>query len=45
MMMGFGGCLGLNIERLFQFGATYAAGEFLLDNDALFDLFADGAVN
>ncbi len=41
-LMGFGGCLGLNLERLLQFGAAVAATEFVLDNDAIFDLFPDG---
>ncbi len=41
MMFGVGGCLGLNIQRLLQFGAAYAASEFVFDNDGLLDLFPD----
>ncbi len=41
-LVAFGGCLGLDLERLLQFGAAYAATEFVFDNSSLFDLFPDG---
>ena len=40
--LGFGGCLGLDIEQLLQFGAAYTVTEFVFDNDGLIDLFPDG---
>jgi hypothetical protein len=39
----FGGCLGLNWQRLLWDTAIYAGTEFVLDNDGVFDLFEDGA--
>ncbi len=41
--LGFGGCLGLDLEELLQFGAAFTVTEFVLDNDGFFDLFPDGA--
>ncbi len=38
-MLSFGGCL--NLDQIVRFGAVYGAAEFLLDNDAVFDLFPD----
>ncbi len=38
-LMGFASCLGLDLDRVLQFSAGYAASEFFLDNDAVFDLF------
>jgi len=42
-MMMFGGCLDLNWQRLIWDTAIYAAQEFVLDNDGVFDLFEGGA--
>ncbi|MCO6437681.1 MAG: hypothetical protein J5J06_11380 [Phycisphaerae bacterium] len=41
-----GGCLGgiLNPQQLLYGAALYAINEFVLDNDAVFDLFEDGNV-
>ncbi len=39
----FGGCLGLDWQQLLWTTAIYAADEFVLDNDGVFDLFEDGA--
>jgi len=41
MLFQFGGCLNLNM--LLRQGAIYAAMEFVLDNDTVFDLFEGGA--
>lgn len=38
-LMGFASCLGLDLDRVLRFSAGYAATEFLLDNDGVFDLF------
>lgn len=39
----FGGCLGgWSWQRLFWETALYAGSEFVLDNDAVVDLFDDG---
>jgi hypothetical protein len=43
-LLGIGSCLGLDLNRVVRFGAAYATSEFLIDNDALFDLFEDGEV-
>ncbi len=47
MVLG-GGCLNLggwfNPQRLLQNAVGYAVNEFVLDNDAVFDLFEDGNV-
>ena len=43
-LLGLGSCLNLNLDQVLRFGAFYGAAEFLLDNDAVFDLFEDGAV-
>ncbi len=42
-MLAFGGCLNLNYRQLLWGTALYAAQEYVLDNDAVFDLFEDGA--
>ncbi len=39
-----GGCLGLNWRQVLWTTALYAATEFVLDNDGVFDLFEDGNV-
>lgn len=40
----FNGCLGTDFfKRTLEATVTYGALEFLLDNDAVFDLFEDGA--
>ena len=46
-VLGFGGCLGLDLNQIIRFGAAYSAAEFLLDNDAgplgaISDVFGDG---
>jgi hypothetical protein len=41
-VLQFGGCLNLN--RILQYGAWYAALEFVTDNDGVFDLFESGTV-
>jgi hypothetical protein len=41
-MLAFGGCLNLNYRQLLWGTALYAAQEYVLDNDAVFDLFPDG---
>ena len=41
MMFQLGGCLNLN--SLLRQGVVYAAMEFVLDNDTVFDLFEGGA--
>ena len=41
--LGFGGCLGLDVGQLLQFGAAYTVTEFVFDNEGLIDLFPDGA--
>jgi hypothetical protein len=38
-VLQFGGCF--NLQTLFASAATYATLEFVLDNDGVFDLFAD----
>jgi hypothetical protein len=38
----FGACLGVGFRRVVQDGVTYAGLEFLLDNNAVLDLFTDG---
>jgi len=48
MMLGstlaFNGCLSADFfKRTLEATVTYGALEFLLDNDAVFDLFEDGA--
>ncbi len=48
MMLGstlvFNGCLSTDFfKRTLEATVTYGALEFLLDNDAVFDLFEDGA--
>ncbi len=42
-LMGFASCLGLDLDRVLRFSAGFAASEFLLDNDAVFDLFEGGS--
>ncbi len=41
MVFQFGGCL--NVRSLVQQGLTWAAFEWVADNDAVFDLFEGGA--
>lgn len=40
--VAFGGCLGINPQQFLYDAAIYAAQEFLLDNNGIFDLFQDG---
>lgn len=41
-LLQFGGCLSRGVSRDFLLDGVRQAGlEFLLDNDAVFDLFAD----
>ena len=40
-LLQFGGCL--NLKEFLRVGVTATAIEFLTDNDAIFDLFEDGA--
>jgi len=44
VLLQFGGCLGgaLNPRTLLTTGLVYTGLEFVLDNDAVFDLFPDG---
>ena len=51
-VLGFGGCLEIDLSRIIRFGAAYGAAEFLLDNDTsplgvfgevFGDVFGDGA--
>ena len=46
-VLGFGGCLDINLNQIIRFGAAYSAAEFLLDNaagplGAISDVFGDG---
>ncbi|GJM26526.1 MAG: hypothetical protein DHS20C16_29410 [Phycisphaerae bacterium] len=42
--VAFNGCLSADFfKRTLEATVTYGALEFLLDNDAVFDLFEDGA--
>jgi len=41
--LAFGCFLNLNYRQLLWGTALYAAQEYVLDNDAVFDLFEDGA--
>ena len=46
LLMGvvqFGGCGFFNLERLARDFVSYAAFEFVLDNDAVMDVFEGGA--
>jgi hypothetical protein len=42
-LLGFGGCLDTWWGRIVVDTALYAGQEYLFDNDAVFDLFEDGA--
>jgi hypothetical protein len=42
--LAFGGCLGVDLNRVLGYGAFYATSEFLFDNDGVFDLFESGGV-
>ena len=39
--LGFGGCLGLDVEQLLQFGVASTLTEFGLDSEGLVDLFPE----
>jgi hypothetical protein len=46
MVFQFGGCLSSDLmTRVFWTTAGYSGLEFILDNDAVFDLFEDGNVS
>ena len=45
-MLQFGGCLSLDswYGKILWDGVMYAGYEYVLDNDAVFDLFEDGEI-
>ncbi len=40
-LLGFGGCLDINWEHMLRDTMYYVGQEMLLDNDGVFDLWAD----